>query len=315
MGSGSNESGNGGAITVSADGDIDIASTLRSSSSSNSSLDESGDGGSIALVSNFGDIEIANLSERFVDNSLISSFSYSVAGAAGNGGSTSVRAPKGSITGDGGRILTAAIAEASGVTDTGGNIYLEASSTISGLEILTLAGSGNSGDVNVQGRSESLTIDNLRLITSGRIEIADPNPTINQAPETITLNIDNLGQPGNTLIQNTGDIILNNVNIEASANGSQPAGGVTVTSPGQVTFTNSQITSNANSTGDAGTIRLDVGQLNLGNGGRIFAATSDSGNGGNVIINATDSVFLGEGVQDFEPVISVLTFPTKCSNP
>ena len=102
-----------------------------------------------------------------------------------------------------------------------------------------------------------------------------------------------------------GNLLFDNVVIQADANGSQPAGGVTITSPGQITFSDSQISSNANNTGNAGQILIEAERLNLENGGRIFAATSGAGNGGDITINATDTVFLGEGVQDFEPIISV----------
>ncbi|MGD1932676.1 MAG: filamentous hemagglutinin N-terminal domain-containing protein [Leptolyngbyaceae cyanobacterium] len=304
---GFSESGNGGQIRISTSGNILIEDDLDSSSFSNSfsssslSSTESGDGGSVFLFSSNGDILLSPflLFEESLEE--VSTYSYSSSGPAGSAGSISFRAPAGSVVGNGIELLAFAVTEFDRETGMGGGIYLEAASAISGLEIFTLSNGGNSGNVEIQGNSDRITIESLSLITSGQVEIPGPFG----GDSVTTINTDNVGQSGNTRIQNIGDIILSNVNIEASANGSQPAGGVTITSPSQVTFTNSQISSNANSTGDAGTIRLDVGQLNLGNGGRIFAATSGSGNGGSVVVNATDSVFLGEGVQDFEPVISV----------
>ncbi|WP_193996076.1 two-partner secretion domain-containing protein [Leptolyngbya ectocarpi] len=289
----SSESGNGGDISISTTRDVTIKDRLLSDSSSLSrsdSFSQSGNGGDLRLFSNLGDI----LTHSIQTNSYSSN-------TAGSGGMISLKAADGLIQGNDAEILTFAVTETGGSTGVGGDIYLEAASTISGLEIITLASGNNSGSVNIQGIDNNLTIKDLSLIISGQVQIPDPSNT----DRVITLDLNNLGQSGNTHIDSTGDISLNNVNIDASANSNQTAGGVTIQTPGQLTFTNSQITSNANSIGDAGTIRLDVGQLNIGNGGRIFAATSGAGNGGNVIIDATDSVFLGEGVQDFEPVISV----------
>ncbi|MEO1128028.1 MAG: hypothetical protein AAFX95_28675, partial [Cyanobacteria bacterium J06639_16] len=258
----------------------------------------------MTLLSSFGDIQIANPPDDDASSDspfLISSFSFSGAGNTGNGGIVSLRAPTGSILGDG-QITTIAITETAGTTGAGGDVSLAAASTISGLEILTLASSDNSGNVNIQGNGNPLTVENLSLTTSGQVEVSPFGSN-----RTITLNLDDLGQSGNTSIRNSGDIVLHNVNIEASANGSQPAGGVTITSPSQVTFTNSQISSNANSTGGAGTIEINAARLSLGEGDLISAATSESstGRGGSVTINATDTVELGEGVEDSAPVISV----------
>ena len=66
----------------------------------------------------------------------------------------------------------------------------------------------------------------------------------------------------------------------------------------------SNTNSNANSA-SAGNILINTARLNIGNGGLLSAETSGNSNGGNIIINATESVALGEGVEDFSPVISV----------
>ncbi|MEL7315269.1 MAG: hypothetical protein AAFN08_09985, partial [Cyanobacteria bacterium J06559_3] len=66
------------------------------------------------------------------------------------------------------------------------------------------------------------------------------------------------------------------------------------------------ISARTTSLGNAGEIEIDVTErVNLSNGGSIFADTSGAGNGGDVNITAADAVLVGEGVQNFEPVISV----------
>jgi CHAT domain-containing protein/large exoprotein involved in heme utilization and adhesion len=59
--------------------------------------------------------------------------------------------------------------------------------------------------------------------------------------------------------------------------------------------------------GDAGQIRIATATLNLLNGGEINSFSEGSGQGGQITIHATEAVNLGEGVQNFAPVISVET--------
>ena len=285
----SSNSGNGGAITVSSlSGDIDLN---RITSVSTASYGTSGNGGAISISSQSGNIRI---------NENIRSVSFAQAGVAGNGGPVVITTESGEIIGNNSNLGTVSVSESGASTGNGGQVTLRAGSGMSGLSIFTLASSGDAGAVNIQSL-EDLFIRDVQVVTTGQVEIPNPlDPT-----KTITITLDNVGQSGKTIIQTLGDLVFEDVEIQADANSPRDAGDVFITSPGQVTFHNSQINSNANDTGNAGEIRIDAGQLNLGNGGQIFAATSGSGDGGNIIINATDTVFLGEGVQDFAPVISV----------
>ncbi len=292
-------SGDGGAINISSNsGDIAVEGTLSSISlvyeGSYLGIGNSGNGGVISISTLSGNIQAVGD---------IVSFSASDGGNASSGGSTSLRAPKGTIIGEDTRILTFAISEeVGGTTGEGGGVTLEAANVISGLEIVTLASDGDSGNTEIQGTGLNLVVEDLLLIASGQAEIPQLSSL---AVVTTTLDLDGLGQSGEARITGVGDITFSNVEIRADANSTQPAGNVIIQNPGLLTFIDSEISSNANNEGDAGEVRIDTRRLEIGNGGRIFAATSGSGNGGSVIINATDSVFLGEGVQDFAPIISV----------
>ncbi|MEO0986678.1 MAG: filamentous hemagglutinin N-terminal domain-containing protein [Cyanobacteria bacterium J06639_14] len=291
------DSGNGGAITItSVSGDITTNGTLNSFSYSISG--DGGSGGAIAITAQAGDIRL---------NSDLLSFSLSQDQKTGSGGTISLEAPGGSIQGEIARVLALSLAESGGITGSGGTVTLEAEETISGLEVVTLSSAGTSGSVIIQSRGD-LLIQDTRLVTSGQIEIPNPLDNLNiVGDETIKLvDLDEFGTAGETIISSAGNLTLTNVEIQADANGSEPAGNVTITSPGQIIFNNSQVSSSANRTGNAAElILIEAARLDLGEGDQILAATSGSGNGGTILINATEAVFLGAGVQDAAPIISV----------
>lgn len=229
---GISSSGNGGDVAItSMSGDIAIDGILETYSSLTGS-GISGDGGDVVLSSDLGDIQIANPTPPHQNPSpLINSLSVSLAGDAGNGGNIFFGAPAGSVMGDG-QIVTIAITETAGTTGAGGDVNLAAASRISGFTILSVAGSGDSGDVDIQGSGDRLTLADLGLTISGQLEISVVKDVF-ASGENLTFNPDaeNLGQSGDTQIRATGDIILTNVNIEAGANGNQPAGDFTIKSP------------------------------------------------------------------------------------
>ncbi|MGB3572986.1 MAG: filamentous hemagglutinin N-terminal domain-containing protein [Phormidesmis sp.] len=254
----------------------------------------SSNGGDITISSTQGDIAIAgellSFSQTFAE-----SLSSVVSGDSGDGGSITVSAPAGSIqssTAPGskalsnrGQMVTFSMS-LTGQAGTGGDVSLEAAEAISGIDISTLSSHAASGNVKIRGFQDNLSISNLRLITSGLVEV--PNPYIPSEP--FILNLDDFGQAGNALIESPGDIVLDDVSIQSSANGSQPAGGVTIVSPAQVILKGSQIISNANSTGDAGEIRIDAGQLTLDDNSSLSASTSSSGLAGNIELSAADTL-------------------------
>lgn len=287
----------GGTVVISADsGNIQIDDKVESFSRSNSPEATPGNGGAIAISTNAGNITLGGD---------LNTFSFYPNTRSGNGGNLALQAPAGTIvrapTVDSAPINTFAIGGAGLDTGAGGSVSLAARS-ISGLDIVTLASAGDSGAVQIRGDGPTLAVSKVSLITSGQIAI--PDPIIPDG--TLTVNLDDvLSQSGDTIITAAGDITLTEVEIQADANGNQPAGGVALTTPGQVTIENSQINSNANSQGDAGIIALNVGSLSLGKGALISAATSGTGDGGDISINATDTIFLGEGAQNSAPVISV----------
>lgn len=280
---------NAGDITIEAErGNISIGDRLNSQSVSIGG--NASNGGDIAIASTTGNI-LTNADAR------VFSGAFSRLGTVGDGGDIVFTAPDGAITGENTRFLSFAVAATGGATGSGGNVALE-SDQVAGLEIITLASLGRSGDIaihnlnDLQRLDNSLTINDLSLVTSGQFRIPFPdNPD-----GFITLDVDDFGQSGDTLIQSTGDIVLNNVDIQADANGSETAGGVTLMSPSQITFNNSQIRSNTNSDGDAGAILIEADSLSLGEGDRITAATTSAGNGGTITLDVADRLTIDGGI-------------------
>ncbi|MBE9063759.1 filamentous hemagglutinin N-terminal domain-containing protein [cf. Phormidesmis sp. LEGE 11477] len=299
--SSSGDSGSGGAISISSiSGDITTQESLNSSSSL--TYGDSGNGGAISISSISGDAIIGGN---------INTFSFSENGNTQTGGDISITSQQGNIRGvirdDGNPSLISVSVTKNGQQQIGrniegGNVTLKGT-TISNFFILTTSDSGSSGRVMIQGSGDRSTVSNLSAVTSAQVEIPDPF----SSEEVISLNLENVGQSGNTTIESEGNITLRNIDIQSDANGNSPAGDVTISSPGQITFDNTQISSNANADGAAGNISIDAVRLIMGEGDRLSAATSAAGRGGNITIDTTESVLLGEGVQTTEPIISVET--------
>jgi len=115
-----------------------------------------------------------------------------------------------------------------------------------------------------------------------------------------------VGNAGNIII-NTGKLeVLNGAELIASVLGEGKAGDIILTTH-NLNVNDATIETNTFSSGDAGDIFINTSILNLTNGGNIFAFTKGRGDGGTVTINASDAVNMGEGVQNFAPIISVET--------
>ncbi len=116
-----------------------------------------------------------------------------------------------------------------------------------------------------------------------------------------------------TILLDGSDFLLNGVSV-SSGIGSQVAstatgnsGGIEITT-GQLNVSNdAQISASTSGQGDAGDIQLTVVDLALTNGGEVLSFTESSGNSGTITVNASNSVNLGQGVQNSAPIISVET--------
>lgn len=282
------DSGNGGDITVSSNsGDIIINAPLISSSQSNSddiraSGNAAAGGGAITLSTGSGDIQV---------NQDLLSLSLSTSGTAGQGGGISLSSREGSIIGNDQRLLVFSIGEQPEATGAGGSVTLQANQAISGLEILTFANTGPSGNVDIQGLGDQLTVSDVALVVTLQDAVVSPIGNL----QDIALDNETDFTSGQTVIESLGDLTLNNVSIEASANSTQPSGNVTLISPRQITVLDSQISSNANNSGQAGNLVVSAEDLSLTDT-TLSAFTTGSGRAGDIGLNLSDTLSLDGSV-------------------
>jgi hypothetical protein len=317
-------SGSGGNITISSVSG-DISTSGLDSSSSFFSLNTTFLA-TPAPTGNAGDITVSSISGDISNNDFIASLSTSRNGDVNNGGNISLLTREGSIFNNNNLISTISASEVDGNTGTGGNVTLQAATSISDLEVSTVSSGGVSGNVEIQGTGNHLIISNLRLITSGQIETL--HPAVNN--RIIPLELSEFDRSGRTIITSAGDLTLDNVEILSDANRSADAGDVEIFSAGNMQLNNSQIRSNTNidSSGDggsviitgvdsiildnslintdtdgsgrAGDIRFLTPQLNIQNGAQVTAATNSlrkGAAGGGISIEADAITLSGDATE------------------
>lgn len=179
----------------------------------------------------------------------------------------------------------------------------------------------NNATVNVRGQdngSIAINARNLNLANQSQIlaGIAEGLGSVNSIAGNIDINaqaavnvenesrIDNylppkaIGQSGDINI-NTGSLFLrSNGNLNASTAGIGNAGNITINAKDTVSFdgagsTNPRASSDVEpeGVGKAGNISITTGSLFLTNGGSILSFSFSSGDGGNITVNARDTVF------------------------
>ncbi|MBE9069698.1 S-layer family protein [Leptolyngbya cf. ectocarpi LEGE 11479] len=319
---------NGGNISISSNSG-NIILNERISSFSSSALGNARDGGDISILSVSGDISTSNIdssSSLFVQDTptgittadtstsdggdifirstsgdivadgFLSSSSFSRDGNVGSSGNISLVTGEGTIRGDA-QISAISISEIDGITGDGGDVTLQAN-RISDLEISTISSAGASGNVAIQGTADGVTVDNLRLITSGQLEIS--NPIFPDQP--ISLDLSDFDQSGKTTIISSNNLILNNVELLSDANRVADAGNVELRSNGTIQLNNSRIFSDTNpqSVGNGGDIII-VGDNDIVlNNSIITTGTDGNGRAGNILITAplltiqNDTQIIGE---------------------
>ncbi|MEO1353503.1 MAG: hypothetical protein AAFW84_32890, partial [Cyanobacteria bacterium J06635_15] len=265
-----------GDITLfSQSGDITINDNLQAYSFSGSG--EAASGGAIWVSTQLGEIVI--------NGGELNTVSYSFLGNASSGGEIFISAPDGSIQSSNTQLLTISIADSDGTAGAGGAIRLQAREAISGLEMLTLSSTGQSGSVQVQGFG-NLIIQGTGVITSAQVTIDIPVPVLTLDP-TITLDTSDFGQSGDTFLTSTGDLNLDNVQILSDSNGTNPGGSIFITDTDRVTLNNTALQTDTAGLGPAGSIFVqNVGTLILRNNSVLLAEAQGGVDGGNIDIDA-----------------------------
>ncbi|WP_442937584.1 two-partner secretion domain-containing protein [Nostoc sp.] len=195
----------------------------------------------------------------------------------------------------------------------GGNLHLQASAgidvtgTLSGIRSETL-GIGTSGNISVITPRFSLqqgaALNNITFgtATSGNIqvdasvlEISGFSP-ISSTGSVINTSTFGSGSAGNVLVNGDSLLVSNGAGLSSISRGSGDSGQVvihnmdTTVSGSNSAPMGTRIGSTTFSTGNAKTITLDTARLYLRDGGAITTSSFSAGHGGDLRINATESI-------------------------
>ena len=311
---------NGGGISLNAGGNITTNGNLQSFSLSESG--NAGTGGAISLLTRDGFIRGSN-------TQVITLAATEERGTTGEGGMTTLEAN--AISGL--EVITLSSAGQSGDVEIQGFgeslVVSDLSLTTSALLVITLPNSrtitldtrdiGQSGDTFITSAG-NLTLQEVVIQSDANGDNPAGNIFVNSAGEInltnseISVNTNSTGKAGDIEITAEGGLTLQGrgptgagASLSAVSNANGNAGGIEIDAPSITVEQGAQISTVANAGGRAGDIRLNTETLTLSDGGEILASSSGSGDGGEIIIDAATAVNLGEGVQDFAPIISVET--------
>jgi len=238
-----------------------------------------------------GDIQIQGSNQLLTEFSLITAHTQ----GSGNGGSITLRATD-SITVDGGNIEAQVLEDASG---DGGDITIAARTlTLRGSLLFPIGlidtvtyGSSNAGNITIN--AEQLTATNEGIIASA---------TTSEASTA--------GNAGNILIKTDELSLTEGGRIESSTFGAGNAGNTTIQSSNFVEVTgassrgfNSRLTSQVRegASGNGGDLLVETDRLIIGENAQVQAGLFGSGQGGGLVINATQSIDIIDTNNDAEP--------------
>ncbi|MBW4478978.1 MAG: filamentous hemagglutinin N-terminal domain-containing protein [Tolypothrix brevis GSE-NOS-MK-07-07A] len=241
-------------------------------------------------------------------------FSTVQPGSVGNGGNIDIKAASLTLT-DGAQLITnveAANDTLPGGRGNAGNVNIDVSGkvTISGvkdefgsaiLSRLRRDAIGNGGDINI--KSGSFELSNGALLSASTFGEGNAGSVFIQASDAVSLadaDIFSNVQPG--AVGNSGNInvkartlsLTDNSSLFATTSGQGNAGNISVQVTDSVSLANSIIFSNVadGAVGNSGNINVQARTLSLTDNSSLVATTFGQGNGGNISIQATDSVFL-----------------------
>ncbi|MBS9390041.1 MAG: filamentous hemagglutinin N-terminal domain-containing protein [Dolichospermum sp. WA123] len=233
-----------------------------------------------------------------------SSLSSSLSGGEGKGGDIEITTGSLAVT-NGGNI--------SGNTEgqgNGGNITINARDTVTFdggenrllTKITTFAESNSTGNAgNIQINSKELFVKNDALLSAfssgagngGDIEITTGSLAVTNGGN-ITGNTEGQGNGGNITIN-----ARDTVTFDGGENG---------------LFTSANTSALTNSTGKAGDIEITTGSLTVTNGALISGGTDGRGNGGNITINARDTITLDGGENGLDTSVATTASSNSTGN-
>ena len=186
--------------------------------------------------------------------------------------------------------------EGNGGFGNGGDVIIKANS------LLLEDGSSISSDTENVGNAGNITIEvDENIIIRGEGRGAFPGDTdIFSSQISSTAEINSIGNGGNISISANELAIINDVGFITSATASSGNAANIDISVNELSINDGFISSSTSSSGNAADLNIFTNNLFLTTGGQISASTSGSGNAGNIVINASDTIFMdGVDSDDF----------------
>ena len=293
--SSSNTAGNGGAVKLSTNGIINTQDLVSYSVSTNS---KAGDGGAITLTA--GDyINTGNLLSRSYSSLSYNNLIIGI-GSAGNGGAITLTAGDYINTGN---LFSSSQTENPSIVGNGGAITLTAGDYIDTGNLSS--GSITFSDTGGNGGAITLTAGNYintEDLFSGSISFSDTEGnggaiTLSTKANINTQNINSssssssgtAGKGGAITLSATDAINLTSIN----SSGGKDSGNITIINRNApFNLNNGVISSDTFAYGKAGDIKISAASISLTNGAQLSASTHSTGVGGNITLDATDTVEL-----------------------
>ena len=188
-----------------------------------------------------------------------------------------------------------------------------------------LSGKIPSGNIQLRGRE--ITIANSELSGINLANDSGGNMLIN-ATDSLLINNSNLltntfelgKQAGNIKIETKRFSLINGAKITASSDGKGKGGSITINASDSFDIIGNNsltlVSTRANQDGDAGNISISTKKLNVRDGGRISSSTFNQGDGGNIKIDASESVEItGQGESENGLFSSGLYAQTRTVSP
>jgi filamentous hemagglutinin family protein len=295
-------SGNGGSVIIDSRNSIALNGTVEASSFSPSLPLPPGNGGDITLLAN-GDINTADINSlgllggniKLTSNGKISlANSLIISGSAspfpGLSGDINVNTRSLSLT-NGARMITATLGAASG-----GNVNVKASDSVdlSGTQALSLIDT-----LTAKIPLISVFVANLPPEAKQALIAAPGSPLNSPASSLLAITAGGTGAAGNVSIETGRVSVRDGSEISAYSFGQGSGGNLTVKASDAVELIGTTprnipggFYSQSYLTGDSGKIMIDTGRLIVRGGSLVSSATLGPGKGGDLTVNASESVEL-----------------------
>ena len=296
-------SGNGGSVIIDSRSSIALNGTVEASSFSPSLPLPPGNGGDITLLAN-GDINTADINSlgllggniNLTSNGKIAlANSLIISGSASpfpglKGGDINVNTRSLSLT-NGDRLITATLGAA-----TGGNVNVKASDSVdlSGTQALSLIDT-----LTAKIPLISVFVANLPPEAKQALIAAPGSPLNSPASSLLAITAGGTGSAGNISLETGRVSVRDGSEISAYSFGQGSGGNLTVKASDAVELIGTTprnipggFYSQSYLTGDSGKIMIDTGRLIVRGGSLVSSATLGQGNGGDLTVNASESVEL-----------------------